>query len=262
MNALQTQLDLRGSIEPKTGTPWNLVGATDPVTSWEEDNGIELPSHFRDYKKASMEDSQFGTLSWQGCLLVDLCHAYDVESWNEVRFDIFESNARSDRLKGKTNAVEEYINARTEVVYENMLDNFAFKNVLLGGAELPETVYEDRENELWELAKRMAYSKFAFGTFRAYLVEKQVIEVLEDMDVGEIVVQSDKIAEYVDLTKDDGGSYDSAESAGIDIYLPEEDTAIQVKEGDGGNTDDKSDVLARFIHEDVAEPYVHLRKND
>lgn len=255
MNQLRQQIDLRGSIEEHTGTPWDLVSTTDPLVAWEEENG-RLPSHFRDYKKVSIEDSNFGTLAWQGAVLMDICHEYEVESWHELRFDIFEANTRFDRLKGDTDELRAYVDERREAIYHNMVDNFSFKNQLLGGAPVPDDVFHDTENELWELATRMAYSKFAFGTFRAYLTECRVIDTLEEMGVGPVLAVSADIEKHVDI-----GEYDTAESAGIDLYLPEEGTAIQVKEGRGGKTDDESDVLARFIHEDTAKPYVHFTDN-
>lgn len=203
-----------------------------------------------------MMDSEYGVKAWQGLGIMDLLHRYEPEKADHFRLTIETSNAREKHIKVGDSVADMMTDAQ-ERVYWFLLDIFSDMRTRVGGPEVPDAAYVDDSTELYQIATDMVRDKFVRDAFRAYKTECKVIEDLES-EGYEVVATTDEIAEHMDVP----AGYDSYESAGIDLLVIDDDlTTVQVKEGEGGKTEDESDILARYIWDDKVQPEVRYTQN-
>jgi len=195
-------------------------------------------SSFADLILAKVAESDAGNMASHGFWLVDKYHATNADTLTEWQFTAQVSNARTPTGE----SVAERLSASEKTVFDAAYKvGEEFK--ALSENRLPEYGnYEEAKegSDLREMTDYAVWNKTVYQVYMGARVEELAGEVLcEALNDDEWIAHSEKVSEATGI--------DTPEAKGIDLYLPERDTTVQVKRGSGGNLRDcEADWIARY----------------
>lgn len=210
------------------------------------ENEYNLSSFFGSLLR-DMAESKAGNFSNKDAWFVDHYHRSGADKYNEWRFTA--QVASMETPKGET--LRELLEAAENDVYGQLYDILADLWLMTGNnpEEMPEIeetkqvqnpeTGEYEPSPLLSLAEYTVWHKFVWTTYFGAKVEEFAKDMLcHEYDTEEAYLISDQIEEKLDI--------DCAESAGIDLLIPEVGT-FQVKTGKGGKLKCKADYVVRYV---------------
>lgn len=194
-------------------------------------------------------ESVSGNLAAMSYRMMDYFHTCDgsFEDYNNWTFTVIDRDSNApDEFSAMVNEMKGRAKDALEAHFAQMAEMY--------GMEAPDGLSEMKlpANEMVDYAVER---KLAYETFRGAWVETYTQEALENHFNSEVVITDAEITAETGVEDPDG--------KGIDAYVVDEDLTVQIKEGDGGGTEDGSDALARYYLEDEGRgnPVVKLTNN-
>lgn len=230
----------KGSVELETSEPFEK-GKMSRASEY-----FNAPAYAESVER-DVTDSVAGNAANTGLRLMDVYHRTDARTYEQFRSTIDRLNTRLSDGRCVKDIYAEMAQKVYEAFYE--LGSWNLNQVTNGEDEYPDFL-RDTDNDLRAFADRAAEYKLIFTTFWGAKVEERVADEIEEAFETDVLRHSEKIA--------DASGYDDPEARGIDLWIPSEETGIQVKEGLGGATNDDSDLLARYLWEDVEKPVITI----
>lgn len=207
-------------------------------------NAFDLPAFSGSVLRECVNDSvecQSSNLAQKGVRLVDQFHEWDCETYSAWKLNINDA----------PNDIPELVKELSEEVYERLFDVWATMTDMMEIVPPQDAI--DHDNILYEFALWAAERKLVYESYRGAYVEQYVQTALEEAYDVTVLIHSDDVKE--------ASGIDNPESNGIDAYIPKFDTTLQIKEGSGGNTQDESELIARYNHEN-GMPTVTVNTNE
>lgn len=181
--------------------------------------------------------SKAGNHMNQNVVWMDVYHNTDAETVNQFNFTAAVANTTTWSEEKVAEIYEETIYQ----VHETLYDLFSQGSILMDGE--PCSQEESYDTLLLDLADDLVYYKFVWEVFHGGRVEKLVGNQLADYwGVDEWIATTPELEAH---------GIEHPEPRGIDLYFPELDVTVQVKQGDGGRPRNcEADIIARYDQEE------------